>query len=113
MMSRYMFAATAVIASALFLARVPQVAWEVRTTAYWQATGAILIGLCSTSLLVVLPGCLAGLAPGSILFVDEIHRLSIQVEEVLYSAMEDFALDLVVGSGPAARTMRIAIEPMT
>ena len=60
-----------------------------------------------------LAGILAGLEPGSLLFIDEIHRLSIQVEEVLYSAMEDFAIDLVVGQGPSARTVRMDIAPFT
>ena len=60
-----------------------------------------------------LAGILASLESGSVLFIDEIHRLSIQVEEVLYSAMEDFCLDLVVGQGPAARTVRMPIAPFT
>ena len=47
------------------------------------------------------------------LFIDEIHRLNRVVEEVLYSAMEDFAVDIVLGKGPAARTMRIALAPFT
>jgi Holliday junction DNA helicase RuvB len=48
-----------------------------------------------------------------VLFIDEIHRLSPVVEEVLYPAMEDFALDLVIGEGPAARTVRIDLPPFT
>lgn len=60
-----------------------------------------------------LAGILVGLEPGALLFIDEIHRLSIQVEEVLYSAMEDFALDLVVGQGPTARTVRMDVAPFT
>jgi Holliday junction DNA helicase RuvB len=63
------------------------------------------------------PGDLAGilnqLTPGSILFIDEVHRLSIKVEEVLYSAMEDFHLDIIVGQGPAARAIRTSIAPFT
>lgn len=63
------------------------------------------------------PGDLAGilnqLSPGSILFIDEVHRLSIKVEEVLYSAMEDFHLDIIVGQGPAARAIRTSIAPFT
>lgn len=63
------------------------------------------------------PGDLAGiitsLEPGALLFIDEIHRLSIQVEEILYSAMEDFCLDLVLGQGPTARSRRIEISPFT
>ena len=50
---------------------------------------------------------LTNLKPGDVLFIDEIHRLSRPVEEILYSAMEDFAVDIVLGKGPAARTMRI------
>ncbi len=60
-----------------------------------------------------LAGILAGLAPNSILFIDEIHRLNIQVEEVLYSAMEDFTIDIVVGQGPTARTMKVDLCPFT
>jgi Holliday junction DNA helicase RuvB len=60
-----------------------------------------------------LAGILTGLKPGSVLFVDEIHRLSIKVEEVLYSAMEDFHLDIIMGQGPAARAMRMPIAPFT
>ena len=47
------------------------------------------------------------------LFIDEIHRLSHSVEEVLYSAMEDFALDIVIGKGPSARSLRLDIAPFT
>jgi len=48
-----------------------------------------------------------------VLFIDEIHRLNSVVEEMLYSAMEDFAIDLIIGEGPAARTMRINLPPFT
>jgi Holliday junction DNA helicase RuvB len=48
-----------------------------------------------------------------VLFIDEIHRLNPAVEEVLYPALEDFALDLVIGEGPAARTVRIELQPFT
>ncbi|MDO9526055.1 MAG: Holliday junction branch migration DNA helicase RuvB, partial [Gemmobacter sp.] len=51
--------------------------------------------------------------PRDVLYIDEIHRLSPVVEEVLYPAMEDFALDLVIGEGPAARTVRIDLQPFT
>ncbi len=47
------------------------------------------------------------------LFIDEIHRLSHSVEEVLYSAMEDFALDIIIGKGPSARSIRLDIAPFT
>jgi Holliday junction DNA helicase RuvB len=50
---------------------------------------------------------------GDVLFIDEIHRLSRAVEEVLYPAMEDFELNIVVGKGPSARSMRLAIKPFT
>ncbi len=63
------------------------------------------------------PGDLAALLtrlePGDILFVDEIHRLGTVVEEVLYPAMEDFALDLTIGQGPGARSVRIDLPPFT
>ncbi len=60
-----------------------------------------------------LAGILASLTPKSVLFIDEIHRLPIQVEEVLYSAMEDFVLDLVVGQGATARSMRVPLPAFT
>jgi Holliday junction DNA helicase RuvB len=60
-----------------------------------------------------LAAILTNLKAGSILFVDEIHRMQRTVEEVLYPAMEDFALDLVVGKGPSARTVRLALEKFT
>jgi Holliday junction DNA helicase RuvB len=60
-----------------------------------------------------LAGILSGLTPGAILFIDEIHRLSIKVEEVLYSAMEDFHLDIIIGQGPAARAVRTPISSFT
>lgn len=60
-----------------------------------------------------LAGILAGIEPGGVLFIDEIHRLSIMVEEVLYSAMEDFHIDIVVGQGPTARTVKMPINPFT
>lgn len=56
---------------------------------------------------------LTSLQPGDILFVDEIHRLRRQVEEILYPAMEDFALDLVIGKGPSARTLRLNLPRFT
>ncbi len=56
---------------------------------------------------------LANLEPGDILFVDEIHRLHRAVEEVLYPAMEDAAVDIVLGKGPAARTLHYRLEPFT
>jgi len=56
---------------------------------------------------------LTNIRPGDVLFIDEIHRLNRVVEEVLYSAMEDFAVDIVLGKGPAARTMRINLPRFT
>ncbi len=56
---------------------------------------------------------LTNLKAGDVLFIDEIHRLNRAVEEVLYSAMEDFAVDIVLGKGPAARTMRINLPRFT
>jgi Holliday junction DNA helicase RuvB len=60
-----------------------------------------------------LAAILTNLQKGDVLFVDEIHRLSASVEEVLYPAMEDFKLDLIIGEGPAARTIRIDVPPFT
>jgi Holliday junction DNA helicase RuvB len=60
-----------------------------------------------------LAAILTNLQPNDVLFIDEIHRLSPSVEEVLYSAMEDFKLDLIIGEGPAARSVRIDIPPFT
>ncbi|MFA7434199.1 MAG: Holliday junction branch migration DNA helicase RuvB [Gemmobacter sp.] len=60
-----------------------------------------------------LAAILTNLEPRDVLFIDEIHRLNPVVEEVLYPALEDFALDLVIGEGPAARTVRIDLPPFT
>lgn len=60
-----------------------------------------------------LAAILSGLEQGDVLFIDEIHRLPRVVEEVLYSAMEDFALDIVVGKGPAAQSLRLGLPPFT
>ncbi|HMM05815.1 MAG TPA: Holliday junction branch migration DNA helicase RuvB [Clostridiales bacterium] len=60
-----------------------------------------------------LAAILTSLEPHDVLFVDEIHRLSRTVEEILYPAMEDFCIDIVIGKGPAARTMRLDIPPFT
>ncbi|MBX9703805.1 MAG: AAA family ATPase, partial [Silvanigrellaceae bacterium] len=58
-----------------------------------------------------LMGLLASLEPNTILFIDEIHRLPANVEEVLYSAMEDMRLDVLVGQGPSARTVKFDLPP--
>jgi Holliday junction DNA helicase RuvB len=60
-----------------------------------------------------LAAVLTNLEPRDVLFIDEIHRLSPVVEEILYPALEDFELDLVIGEGPAARTVRIDLSPFT
>ena len=56
---------------------------------------------------------LTSLEPGDVLFIDEIHRLSPNVEEILYPAMEDYQLDIMIGEGPAARSIKIALPPFT
>ena len=60
-----------------------------------------------------LAALLTNLEPRDILFVDEIHRLSLVVEEVLYPAMEDYQLDIMIGEGPAARSIRLDLQPFT
>ncbi|OGB74795.1 Holliday junction DNA helicase RuvB [candidate division Kazan bacterium RIFCSPHIGHO2_01_FULL_49_10] len=60
-----------------------------------------------------LAAILTNLNPGDILFIDEIHRLGRTVEEVLYSAMEDFALDIIIGKGPSARSIRLDLPKFT
>ncbi len=60
-----------------------------------------------------LAGLLTNLEEGDVLFIDEIHRLSAAVEEYLYSAMEDYRLDIMIDSGPAARSVQIELKPFT
>lgn len=60
-----------------------------------------------------LAAILTNLNTNDVLFIDEIHRLSKSVEEILYPAMEDYALDFIVGKGPSARSMRLKIQPFT
>jgi Holliday junction DNA helicase RuvB len=60
-----------------------------------------------------LAAILTALEPGDVLFIDEIHRLQRTIEEVLYPAMEDFCLDIVVGKGPSARSIRLDLPPFT
>jgi holliday junction DNA helicase RuvB len=60
-----------------------------------------------------LAALLTNLQPRDVLFIDEIHRLAPSVEEILYPAMEDFQLDLIIGEGPAARSIRIDLTPFT
>ncbi|WP_031479956.1 Holliday junction branch migration DNA helicase RuvB [Maridesulfovibrio frigidus] len=76
------------------------------------------VNLISTSGPVIersgdLAAILTNLSRNDILFIDEIHRVPSSVEEVLYPAMEDFNLDLIIGQGPAARTVKIDLEPFT
>ncbi|MDF3021214.1 MAG: ruvB [Steroidobacteraceae bacterium] len=60
-----------------------------------------------------LAALLTNLQPRDVLFIDEIHRLSAVVEEVLYPAMEDYQLDIMIGEGPAARSIKLALQPFT
>lgn len=60
-----------------------------------------------------LAAILTNLGPRDVLFIDEIHRMNVSVEEILYSAMEDYRLDIVIGQGPSARTMQIQVAPFT
>ena len=76
------------------------------------------VGLRSTSGPVLerqgdLAAVLTGLNPGEILFIDEIHRLPRVVEEVLYGAMEDYTLDILIGQGPMAKTVKLDLDPFT
>ena len=60
-----------------------------------------------------LAAVLTNLNPRDVLFIDEIHRIPVGIEEILYSAMEDFRLDILIGQGASARTMQINISPFT
>lgn len=60
-----------------------------------------------------LAAILTNLEPGDILFIDEIHRLNRSIEEIMYPAMEDYLLDIVIGKGPSARTLQIDLPPFT
>ncbi|MDD2586663.1 MAG: Holliday junction branch migration DNA helicase RuvB [Syntrophomonadaceae bacterium] len=60
-----------------------------------------------------LAAILTNLEPGEILFIDEIHRLNRSVEEIMYPAMEDYCIDIIIGKGPAARTLRLDLPPFT
>ena len=60
-----------------------------------------------------LAAILTSLEPGDVLFIDEIHRISRSIEEILYSAMEDFYLDIVIGKGEESRSIRIELPPFT
>ena len=89
-----------------------------KTTLSTLIAGALGVDFHVTSGPVVekgkdLLGILTGLKRGDVLFIDEVHRLSNEAEEYLYSAMEDYKVDLVLGAGPDARSIRISIEPFT
>ena len=58
-------------------------------------------------------GIVTSLEPGDVLFIDEIHRMSPAIEEILYPALEDFEVDIVIGQGPSARTMKVHLERFT
>jgi Holliday junction DNA helicase RuvB len=60
-----------------------------------------------------LVGIVTNLAPGEVLFIDEIHRMSPVIEEILYPALEDFEVDIVIGQGPSARTVKMRLERFT
>ena len=60
-----------------------------------------------------LAAILTNLEPGDVLFIDEIHRMNRSIEEIMYPAMEDFLIDIVIGKGPAARTLQIDLPPFT
>ncbi|MCY4524647.1 MAG: Holliday junction branch migration DNA helicase RuvB [Halobacteriovoraceae bacterium] len=60
-----------------------------------------------------LAAMLSNLAPKDLLFIDEIHRMPVAVEEILYSAMEDFRMDIIMGQGPTARNMQLSLPPFT
>lgn len=60
-----------------------------------------------------LAAILSGLNTGDVLFIDEIHRMNKTIEEILYTAMEDYAIDIIVGKGPTARTLRMPLEKFT
>jgi Holliday junction DNA helicase RuvB len=89
-----------------------------KTTLAQIVAGELGVGFRMTSGPVIaragdLAAILTNLQPRDVLFIDEIHRLQPVVEEILYPAMEDFKLDLIIGEGPAARSIRIDLQPFT
>ncbi len=89
-----------------------------KTTLAQIVAGELGVGFRATSGPVIqragdLAAILTNLQPRDVLFIDEIHRLQPAIEEVLYPAMEDFQLDLIIGEGPAARSVRIDLPPFT
>ena len=89
-----------------------------KTTLAQIVSRELAVGFRATSGPVIakagdLAAILTNLQPHDVLFIDEIHRLNPAIEEVLYPAMEDFQLDLIIGEGPAARSIRIDLPPFT
>lgn len=89
-----------------------------KTTLAYILARELGVGMRSTSGPVLerqgdLAAILTNIEPGEILFIDEIHRMHRAVEEVLYSAMEDFKLDIIIGQGPMARTVKLDLAPFT
>ena len=88
-----------------------------KTTLSQIIAGELGVGFRATSGPIItkagdLAAILTNLQPRDVLFIDEIHRLNPVVEEVLYPAMEDFQLDILIGEGPAARSVRIDLPPL-
>ena len=91
--------------------------WE-KTSLSHIIAGELGVNIRSTSGPVIekpgdLAAILTNLQPKDVLFIDEIHRLNHVVEEILYPAMEDYELDIIIGQGPSARTMKIPLPPFT
>lgn len=89
-----------------------------KTTLSQIIANELEVGFKSTSAPIIsksgdLAAILTNLKENEILFIDEIHRLPVSVEEVLYSAMEDFSIDLMIGEGPAARSVKISLPKFT
>lgn len=89
-----------------------------KTTLAHIIAGELGVGFRATSAPMLtkqgdLAAILTGLEPHDVLFIDEIHRLPATIEEVLYSAMEDFKLDIMLGEGPSAKSVRIDLSPFT
>lgn len=89
-----------------------------KTTLAYIVAAEMGVGIRTTSGPVIeragdLAALLTNLKPREVLFIDEIHRLSSAVEEILYPAMEDFQLDIVIGQGPSARSIKMDIPPFT
>jgi len=89
-----------------------------KTTLAHVIANELCVNITSTSGPVIerqgdLAAILTSLQPRDVLFIDEVHRLNHVVEEILYPAMEDFQLDIIIGQGPSARTMKIPLPPFT